>query len=174
MPNLNGLQVLNNIYEMNPNQAIIIISAKDDSHYLIPLLNLGITYFFTKSIDYSLFIKTLSKICKKLSMDNQTKENNDIIKINDLLFWNKHKKELINNNKIIHLTKKEILLIERILKHRGRIYTVEELVLTIWNDDYMITDINIQNLKNLISRVRKKVPNIKIKNIYGLGYKLIY
>jgi DNA-binding response OmpR family regulator len=107
-------------------------------------------------------------------MDNQTKENNDIIKINDLLFWNKHKKELINNNKIIHLTKKEILLIERILKHRGRIYTVEELVLTIWNDDYMITDINIQNLKNLISRVRKKVPNIKIKNIYGLGYKLIY
>ena len=99
------------------------------------------------------------------------KSNNDpnIININETLIWDKDKKNLSRENKTIELTKNELCFVEKILNNNQRVCTVEELINVIWYDDFDL-DPDITHLKSLIYRLRKKVPDLHIKNIYGMGY----
>jgi len=169
MPNYNGIDLVDSIYKINPKQTVVILSARSEFDYLLPLINLGIEQFFTKPIDYSIFVDDIFKICSKIYNNNLNNEIN-IVKIDEFLIWNKDKKKLIQDNIEIELTKKEIIFIDTILKNNGRICTADELISAIWFDDFDL-NADIKNLKNIISRLRKKTPNLHIKNIYGMGYK---
>jgi len=169
MPNYDGIELVDSIYKINQDQVVVILSARSEFNYLLPLINLGIQQFFTKPIDYSSFIEDMMKICNKI-YNNNLNDDSDIIKIDESLIWNKEKKILMENTTIIELTKKEIIFVDTILKNNGRIYTADELISTVWFEDFDI-NADIKNLKNIISRLRKKVPNLHIKNVYGMGYK---
>ncbi|NQY93203.1 MAG: response regulator transcription factor [Campylobacteraceae bacterium] len=169
MPNYDGIELVDSIYKINKDQIVVILSARNEFNYLLPLINLGIQQFFTKPIDYSTFIEDMLKICNKI-YNNNLNDNSDIVKIDESLIWNKDKKELLQNNTTIELTKKEIIFVDTILKNNGRIYTADELISTVWFEDFDI-NADIKNLKNIISRLRKKIPALHIKNIYGMGYK---
>ena len=169
MPKSDGIELVESMYKMNKEQTVVILSARNEFTYLLPLINLGIQHFFTKPIDYSGFLEDILIISNKIYNNNLNIDSN-IVKITDVLIWNKEQQKLSNNNTIIQLTKKEIILIDTILKDNGRIYTASELISRIWFSD-MDVNADIKNLKNAISRLRKKVPALHIKNIYGMGYK---
>ena len=169
MPNCDGIEFVDAMYKMNKEQIVVILSARNEFTYLLPLINLGIQHFFTKPIDYSGFLEDILIISHKIYNNNLNIDTN-IIKITDALIWNKEQKKLSNNNTIIHLTKKEIILVDTILNNNGRIYTANELISRIWFED-MNVNADIKNLKNIISRLRNKIPELDIKNIYGMGYK---
>jgi len=169
MPNYDGIELVDSIYKINKDQIVVILSARSEFNYLLPLINLGIQQFFTKPIDYSSFIEDMLKICNKIYINNLD-DDSDIVNIDESLIWNKEKKKLMQNNTIIELTKKEIIFVDTILKNNGRIYTADELISTVWFEDFDI-NADIKNLKNIISRLRKKVPGLHIKNVYGMGYK---
>ena len=94
------------------------------------------------------------------------------IKLSQNLFWDKNVKQLIFNKETFKLTKKEFLLIELLLKIQDKTFTNEEIMDYLWKDDLGVIP-DISNLKNLISRLRKKLPNLNIENIYGFGYRLV-
>jgi len=169
MPHMDGIELVEAIYKINPEQIVVILSARNEFSYLLPLVNLGIQQFFTKPINYATFIEDLMKICNKI-YNNNIEDDNNIVKIDKSLTWNKETKELLLDNSMIKLTKKEIILVDKILKHNGRIYSAEELISSIWFDAFDVNT-DVKNLKNIISRLRKKVPSLHIKNIYGMGYK---
>ena len=64
MPVMDGIELTQKIYEINPEQCIIILSAHDESKYLIPLINLGVSQFIKKPIDYQELMDSLLKISK--------------------------------------------------------------------------------------------------------------
>lgn len=169
MPNCDGIEFVDAMYKINKEQIVVILSARNEFTYLLPLINLGIQHFFTKPIDYTSFLDDILIISHKIYYNNLDVDIS-IIKITDALIWNKEQKKLSNNNTIIHLTKKEIILVDTILNNNGRIYTANELISRIWAED-MNVNADIKNLKNVISRLRNKVPELDIKNIYGMGYK---
>jgi len=59
-----------------------------------------------------------------------------------------------------------------LLKIPDKTYTNEEIMDTLWKDS-SDTDPDISNLKNIISRFRKKIPELDIENVYGFGYRII-
>lgn len=164
-----SIKFIEEIYKINSKQIIIIFSACIDSAYLITLLNLGIESFFVKPLDFSSFLKDIMQICNTIYISKNEKQS--IVKINKTLTWNKEEKVLTLNDKEIKLTKKEIILLDILIKKKNILFTAEELINILWFDTFNI-DADINNLKNIISRLRKKVPNLNIINIYGLGYKL--
>ena len=93
------------------------------------------------------------------------------IKLNCDLIWNKELKQLYLNDKLLKLTKKEFLLIELLLRIPEKIFVNEEIISYIWKEEFNENP-DISNLKNLISRLRSKIPALKIDNIYGFGYKI--
>ncbi len=168
MPNFDGVELIDAIYKIKKDQLVIILSARNEFNYLLPLVNLGIHQFFTKPIDYSTFLEDIFKLCNLIYHDRL---NNDesIVRINESLIWDKKKKKLLENDKSIELTKNEIRFVETILNDNGKICTVDKLIDIIWADEYDLTP-DITHLKSLIYRLRKKAPGLIIKNIYGMGY----
>ncbi len=173
MPNMNGIELIKNIYKQNPNQKIIVLSAHNESEYLMELVNLGIYRFILKPMDYNNFLEVIYKITKEIFIEKNSinKEKETIIKLAEELFWNSQLKQLYFENKLFKLTKKEFLLIELLSKIPDKIYVNEEIISYVWEEDNDNADIS--NLKNLISRLRSKLPILKIENIYGFGYKLL-
>ena len=108
------------------------------------------------------------KLCSQIYHNNLNKDDS-IVQITESLYWDKSKLQLIEEEKIIDLTKNEIRFVEAMLSKNGQICTVDSLLNTIWFDDFDI-DADVSNLKSLIYRLRKKVPDLHIKNIYGMGY----
>ena len=169
MPNCDGVELVDAIYKIKKDQIVVILSARNEFNYLLPLVNLGIYQFFTKPINYSNFLDDMFKLSDKI-YHMKLNDNTNIVRIDESLIWDKINKKLIQNETEIKLTKKEIILLDMLLSNNGRICTAEELIDVVWFEEFDI-NADIRNLKNIISRLRRKVPNLHIKNIYGMGYK---
>lgn len=173
MPKMNGIDLTKNIYQINEEQPVIVLSAHSDSEYLMELVNIGIAQFITKPIEINNFVHVIFNISKDIY--SQTNENSDIdttlVNLTPALIWNKNTKKLFRGKDDIKLTKKELLLIDLLLQVTEKTYTVEEIIIHLWKDNEE-TSPDVKNLKNIISRLRKKIPELDIENVYGFGYKI--
>ena len=66
------------------------------------------------------------------------------------------------------MAKKEILFLELYIKNLNRVVSYEELETYVWEGE--IT--NLDNIRALIKRLRKKLPEESIKIVTGIGYTL--
>ena len=171
MPNMNGIELIKKIYEQNNKQIVLVLSAHNENEYLMELINVGIRQFILKPLNYNHFLDVIFKINREIYSEKNSEKISEFIQLSLELSWNKNTKELIKNNKEIKLTKKESLLISLLLKCPEKTYTNEEIIFILWSDDFDKSP-DITNLKNIISRLRKKVPDLNIENIYSFGYKI--
>ena len=90
MPNMDGIELIKHIYKENANQKIIVLSAHNESEYLIELVNLGIYRFILKPMDYNNFFEIIFKVSKEIYMEKyKVSDNKEIfIKLNCDLIWN--------------------------------------------------------------------------------------
>jgi hypothetical protein len=73
----------------------------------------------------------------------------------------------------IELTYKEAKLMKILTDFQGKVVTREEIQQEVWDDDGSMIS---RSLDMFISKLRKKLkrdPNVEIKSIHGIGYKLI-
>ncbi len=170
MPKMNGIEVSKAIYTYNLKQSIIVISAHDESHYLLELINIGIEQFLQKPIEYDKIMEVLYNVSKNLKQQLSQSINTNLIKLDNTYTWDKEQSLLYNDDENIKLTKKEILLMELFIKNHTKVSTNEEIFNVIWaGEEHFAT---LDGLMPLISRFRKKLPNHTIENIYGMGYRL--
>jgi DNA-binding response OmpR family regulator len=169
MPRLNGVELTKEIYKLNPEQFIIIISAYNDSDHLLEFVNVGIEYFLTKPLDLDttmqLFYDTSLKILEKKDVSGEK----SIIELNSDFYWNKKESLLYCKDSMVKLTFKERSLMQLFIKNQNKITTNDEIFNYLWED---IEFASAHNLKCIVSRLRKKLPNLEIENISKLGYKL--
>jgi len=172
MPYLNGVKLTQEIYKINPNQSIIILSAYDESEYLLPLVNLGIEQFIKKPVDYNKFAEILLKISKQITQNllDNTVEVQDTIYIDKETVYSKVDKTLFYNNENVYITKFEIILLDLLTDEKKKIYSNDAIV-----EHYksLGETIDPQNIRKLVSKLRKKLPKDSLKSIYGVGYRLL-
>lgn len=173
MPKVDGVELTKLIKKENIEQKLIVLSAHNESEYLMQLVNIGISQFILKPIEYDSFTDIIFKISKELyHLNSEEKEEQSLtVNLSSNLYWDKENSQLMQDNKQIKLTKKEFLLIELLLKSPEKTYTNDEIVIHLWKDD-LDKSPDISNLKNVISRLRKKVPLLNIENIYSFGYRI--
>ncbi len=167
LPKLNGVELTQKIYAINPTQAVIILSAYDESKYLLPLVNIGIEYFIKKPIDYQDFLEVLLTTSKKLY---NSSSKSSLIKLSERYFFDLENNYLINDSNIIYLTKYEIIFMKLLSSSIGKIYSNEDIVIYYQDNN---TNIDIKNIRKLVSKLRKKLPEKGIESIYGIGYRLL-
>ncbi|MCK9455420.1 response regulator transcription factor [Sulfurimonas sp.] len=172
MPRINGVELVETLYRINPNQIVIIVSAYDDSKYLLPLINLGIEQFVKKPIDYQDLLRVLLNASKKLAKpdrENSLKDN-PVIKLNNSSTFNKDTNMLIVDGAIITLTKYEIIFLQLLSDKVGLIYSNEDIT-----NHYssLNENLDIVNIRKLVSKLRKKLPKNSIESIYAVGYRIV-
>ncbi len=79
MPNMTGIEMSKIIREKNIDIPIIVITAFNDSDSLLEAINIGITNYINKPLDFEILINTLAKISKNLNLKNENKRIKNIL-----------------------------------------------------------------------------------------------
>jgi len=170
MPKVDGVSLVEAIYQKNPQQKIIVLSAHDESKYLIPLLNLGIEHYIKKPLDYQELIHVFYNVARKIVVTQDSSESDKIVHLNSETLFDKEKKILTKSGEIVYLTKYELIFLDILIQQVSKIYSNEEIVAMY---QAMSEQIDAQNIRKLVSKLRKKLPSEVIESIYGVGYRLI-
>jgi len=169
MPIMNGIELCQEVLEINPDQQIIVLSAYTESEYLLKLINLGIAQFITKPIEYNELTDTLSRVIKKINNVGKKPSNNTLMHLIEGYTWNRDSCILKNNNKIIELTRNETLVMSLLADKSEQICSNDD-VLDIF--DLNGIEFNATSIRNLVFKLRKKLPSKVITSVYGMGYML--
>ena len=172
MPKINGVELTQNIYEKNNEQIVIVLSAHDESEYLLPLINLGIEHFIKKPIDFQelleVLFNTAKAICDKKNLTASLQQV--IVYLDDEAIYDTEIRSLIYKGEKVYLTKYEILFMQLITSSVGKIYSNEDIVEYY---DAQGENMDAQNIRKLVSKIRKKLPENSLESIYGIGYRLL-
>jgi len=170
MPKMDGVVLTEKIYEINPDQTVVVLSAHDESTYLLPLINLGIEQFIKKPIDYQELLKVLLNIAKVSTNSIPKNQATRDILFNNNFSFNKDTKILLHDGESVYLTKYELIFLELLTQSSGKIFSNEDIVSYFNNIN---ENIDPQNIRKLVSKLRKKLPEDTLESIYGVGYRLI-
>lgn len=161
MPKFNGLEVAQKIRAINDKVPIFIATNFQDFESARQGYKYELVDFLVKPISFETLLSTLKK-CESLL----SKINNGIIEIERNIFYDKSQKILTNDNKINTLTNSEIIVLEYMLKNRAKIITTLEFENLLFNENQ-----NSSSVRNIIYKLRQKIPNNLIINISKVGYK---
>jgi len=170
MPHMNGIDLAKEIYSLNKKQSIIVVSAHDESKYLMELVNIGIEQFLIKPLDFDILLSVIHDVAYKVVKGKSKNEILKIINLENNYSWDIEKSSLLNQNIVVKLTKKETLLLQLFIKNKNKISSYEEIISYLYDDPHLISS---DSLKTLISRFRKKIPDQNLESIYGFGYRLV-
>lgn len=166
MPNKNGLELITDIKNMNKNQVIVVLSAHQDSEYLLELINLGIKKFIAKPLVYSEFLHTIYVIAKELngSVSLDTK-----VYLDGGLVYDRLSNILSSPDGVIPLTKNEITIMQLFTEKPDTVYSADEIVKYF---EKIGSTLESKNIRNMIAKLRKKFVKGTIESIYGIGYRI--
>ena len=169
MPLMNGVTLSKKIRDINPEQKIIILSAHSENKYLLELINVGISRFIEKPLNQDEFYTTLYQVCKEI---NQTKVKQSseptIMNLGEGYTWIALTGMLKNKEIVVELTRYERYLLQYFLFREGEVIKSDDIM-----NNFLEKGINIseENIRKLVFKLRKKVPDHCISSVYGLGYK---
>jgi len=170
MPNMDGVVLSKKIREYNESQPIIILSAYSETKYLLELINIGISKFLTKPIQHEELFEILYSESLKMNKKESKVEDRNIIILGEGYIWNADTKVLKHNEVIIELTRHEMLLLILFISKQEYVCTNTEITDMFYSHDI---DISEKNIRNLVFKLRKKIPEKCVNSIYGLGYKFL-
>lgn len=166
LPNLDGLSVAQQIRQHDQTVKIIMLTAFTEKEKLLKATELKLTKYLIKPVSPKNFKETLRILATEL-MNNPSR----FVRLSEELTWDIEKEQLSCGDKYVELAEKEHRLLKLFINHRGETVRYEKIESAVW-DDALEREISIDSIKNQVSQLRKKIPSVSLKSIYGEGYIL--
>lgn len=167
VPGADGFEVLQHIRDNCPRTATIMLTALDDEKTQIKAFNLYADDYVIKPVSPIILLKRMETILRRtLYMENKSRlaEGSN----RQELYLEEEAYSAYYGSERLPLTLSEYLLLQTLYKEPRRVFTREQLILHIFNEEYIGNDRIIDaHVKNL----RKKLPVNCIKTIIGVGYQ---
>ncbi|MBR3161634.1 MAG: response regulator transcription factor [Bacilli bacterium] len=160
---VSGYDIIKRIRETNEEIPVIFTSARDQDLDKIIGLELGSDDYITKPYSPKELVLRVNNIIKRV----YTKDINKITYEEYIIDLNK--RSVYQKDKEIILTTLEFDLLYMFITNKNKSFSREDILNIVWGNDYFGTD---RVVDDLVRRLRKKMPNIKINTIYGYGYRL--
>lgn len=167
MPGINGFDLTSEIRTFNKDIPIIIVTAKESIDDKRQGFLKGADDYLVKPIDYDeLTIRIYALLRRaKISISKTITIKNTLLNQEDL--------SITYQNKSLELPKKEFMLLFHLLSYKGKIFTRQQLMDTIWSmsseSDEHTVDVHINRLRNKL----KENEDFEIVTVRGLGYKAV-
>ena len=168
MPNVNGMQMIDEILKIVPNQRFIVVSAYKNEEDLLKLINLRISGYFVKPLNIDNMMEMLQKAKEEVILDKHPKKENDnLIYLNNSYTFDLEGNKLYRHNIIVKLSKKESEILDILIKNLGTLISVDRFKQEIWNN----TDINDSSFRTVMKRLKDKIKDDDfIISHKGYGY----
>lgn len=168
LPDIDGYHLISKIKEVYPHLPVIFISARDaDLDKIVGLEKGSDDYLAKPFLPRELVIRT-KKLLERVYRDKSNEKR--------IINYNKYKidlgKRIVTDtqDKSVDLTSREFDLLLYFLNNIQQALSREQILIAIWGNNYFGTD---RVVDDLIRRLRKKLPELKIETIYGYGYRLV-
>lgn len=160
---ISGYDLIKKIRECDEKVPVIFTSARDQDLDKIIGLELGSDDYVTKPYSPKELMLRIGNILKRVYNNSQVlKYENYEIDID--------KRIVTDNKKEINLTTLEFDLLNLLLRNMGKSFSRDDILNQVWGSDYFGSD---RVVDDLVRRLRKKMPKLKVNTIYGFGYRLV-
>lgn len=173
LPKISGLDVCK-ILRGNPTAAnipIIMLTAKVDEIDKIIGLEMGADDYITKPFGIKELIARVRAMLRRMRDSNKDPLKEEFRA--GSLHINYASYEVHIDNKKIFLSPTELKLLIFFSQHTGRVYTRNQILNNVWNDDTFVTPRTVDvHIKRLRSQIEKDIENPQyILTVRGIGYK---
>jgi two-component system KDP operon response regulator KdpE len=170
LPDRDGLELVP-IIRKNSNATLLVVSARDVTEQKVTALDLGADDYVTKPFDTDELLARV-RAALRHRMSAQGAQASVVVKDVEIDLINRR---VLKAGEDVRLTPKEYNVIAELAKFPGRVITHEQLLKSVWANDY---ERHIEYLRVVIRNIRQKIetdlsrPAI-IVNELGVGYRLM-
>jgi len=159
VPFVDGIEILKYIRLHSKDIPVIIISSNHELNKIQLSYEKGCNEYLKKPFFMYELVHKVKSLCKL---------EDKYIVFNDTYKYNFIDHILYKNNEKVILAKKEILFLELFSQNINKIVSYDEIDEYVWEGE----ETNMDNIRALIKRLRKKIPKESIKIVTGIGYTL--
>ena len=173
MPRLDGIRATLKIREYS-SIPIIILSAKSEDTDKILGLNIGADDYICKPFNpLELVARVKSNLRRYTSLGSLTGENKAIYQVGGLIL-NDDTKQVKVDDEPVKMTPIEYNILLLLMKNQGRVFSINQIYESIWNEDAIGADntvaVHIRHIREKIE-INPKEPRY-LKVVWGVGYKI--
>lgn len=165
LPDVDGFTVLKEIKASNKNIPVIFISARDADIDRIVGLEMGSDDYLAKPfMPRELVIRTkklLDRTYKELDLSSGQYLYGYLIETD--------KRIITKGGEDVGLSSKEFDLLMLFLNNKQKTFSRDDILTMIWGESYYGSD---RVVDDLVRRLRKRMPELRIETVYGFGYRL--
>ena len=173
MPKLDGIRATLKIREYS-SIPIIILSAKSEDTDKILGLNIGADDYICNAFNpLELVARVKSNLRRYTSLGSLTGENKAIYQVGGLVL-NDDTKQVTVDDEPVKMTPIEYNILLLLMKNQGRVFSINQIYESIWNEDAIGADntvaVHIRHIREKIE-INPKEPRY-LKVVWGVGYKI--
>lgn len=160
VPGADGFEVLRYIQENRKKTAAIMLTALEDEQTQVKAFNLYADDYVIKPVSPIILLKRMETILRRTAGGGTERDRGLVLREEAYCAYYRGEK--------LPLTLSEYLLLHTLMSQPNRVFTREQLILSIFNEDYIGNDRIIDaHVKNL----RKKLPVPCVRTVIGVGYQ---
>ena len=173
MPRLDGIRATLKIREYS-SIPIIMLSAKSEDTDKILGLNIGADDYITKPFNpLELAARVKSNLRRYTSLGSLNVDNKSIYQVGGLVI-NDETKQVTVDDEPVKMTPIEYNILLLLVKNQGRVFSIDQIYESIWNEDAIGADntvaVHIRHIREKIE-INPKEPRY-LKVVWGVGYKI--
>ena len=168
LPDKNGIDICRDIRRNGVRTPILVLTAQNAIATKVMALDCGADDYVTKPFTLVELKARLRALLRRHSLGNRT----NTLSVGDLTL-DIEKRIVKRDNLVIKLRRKELALLEYLMRNEGRVVTRDMILDHVWSDSsesfHNIVDVHIKLLRD---RIDNKFEKKLIKTLYGVGYKI--
>lgn len=170
LPGGSGLDILQELKNLDKSDNVIIISAKDSLEDKLTGLDLGADDYLTKPFHIAELNARIKSVLRRKSFGGKNTVELANVKL-DL-----DDRTLLIDNKPLLLNRKEFDILTYMVVNKNRLVNKTSLAERVWGDHMDEADdyeFIYSQIKNLRKKLKDHGAGVEIQAVYGLGYKLL-
>ena len=145
-----GFDLIDEVRAHNPDVPVIFMSARDKEFDRIIGLEKGSDDYITKPFSPKELVLRVNNVIRRTYRDEGMRIE-------------------VDGDMPIQLSTKEFELLMLFVNNRGTAFSREEILSRVWEENYYGSD---RVVDDTLRRLRRKMPELSIRTIYGYGYRL--
>ena len=174
LPDGTGFEVCENVRKHNKQIPIIFLTASDEEVNIIRGLDCGGDDYVTKPFNpLELVARVKSQLRRYTTLSSNDAAGDKVYEAGGLLVNDDLKKVTVDGEEV-KLTPIEYNILLLLLKNKGKVYSINEIYESIWNEEAIGADntvaVHIRHIREKIE-INPKEPRY-LKVVWGVGYKI--
>ncbi|NBX84252.1 MAG: DNA-binding response regulator [Gammaproteobacteria bacterium] len=163
LPDISGLQVLQNLRQHHIQTPVILLTARDTTEDTIEGLNQGADDYMSKPFDLNELIARIGALTRRSSGRSDTAIYYKHLTLDPI------GRTLLVDKKNIYLPRREFNLLQTLLENQGKVLSREMLMQNLYSWE---EEVDSNTLEVHMHNLRKKLNINTIRTIRGIGYIL--